>query len=142
MVLNKEALMLFLKTLFLTFSLEGGMIPGYDVTMFVVPEKQTTLDIRRSWYSDMQCRLDIYKYFYIGGGITSYQWNIRSEANFYPFRLDYQLCAGVKYKNFELGYYNGCFHPIAPNTAIIPYGKIDTGHHRIFAKVKIKKQLF
>ncbi len=135
-------LSLFLKTLVLSFSLEGGLIPGHEVSMYQVPQYQTILDVRKTYYSDMSCNLDIYKYFYLTGGITSYQWGVKTEAGFYPFRMDYQFGTGVKYKAVTLGYYHGCRHHIAPNVQIQPFPRIDSGHDQFFVRLEIKKKLF
>lgn len=134
----------FLKSLILSFALEGGMIPGHEIALvnnFSLIEK-STLNIKRSFYSDMKFAIDFGKYFYADGGITSYQWVHKGGTDFFPFRMDYQVGAGVKYKSLQIGYAHDCFHPVMPYMVIPAYEKLDVSYHRIFARIEIRKALF
>ena len=140
---------LFLKTLILSFSLEGGLIPGGPtLTLYTIYNGKTSINTNINTYSDMRFTLDFGKYFYVFGGMISYQWPKRGEVNFYPFRLDYQIGAGAKYKSIEIGIGRYCDHGLMPNadlTALVhgeEFSKLDIGYFKIFAKVEIKKQLF
>ncbi len=140
--------MLFLKTLVLSFSLEAGLMPGHEVSLFTVPEGKSSINSEHTTYSDLKFKLDIGKYFYAFGGATSYQWPVRDQINFYPFRMDCIAGVGFKYKAFEAGWIRECFHPVMPNADLIeishglPFGKIDSGDSRFFVKVECSKQLF
>jgi hypothetical protein len=135
-----------LKTIILSMSLEGGLIPGHNVSMYPLSLDESyespMFYTSTTAYSGMSFSIDLAKYFYFSGNITTYQWAKKDEVNFYPFRLDFITGAGVKFKSISLGWTHGCYHPIAPNINIFPYGKIDSSYERVFAKIEIRKELF
>jgi len=136
--------MIFLKTIFLTFAIEGGLIPGHDVALtnnysFI---DKSTISLNQSFYTDMQFTIDFGKYFFISGGLTSYQWAHKGEADFFPFRMDYQFGAGAKYKSVEIGWAHDCFHQVMPYMILQQYEKLDVSHTRFYVKAKIRMPLF
>jgi hypothetical protein len=147
----KGLIMLFLKTLILSFAIEGGIIPGHDMEMYPMDYMfpieasygtREIVNIDRSFYTEMSCDMEIWKHFYINGGMTAYEWSTKIGFESYPFRMDYLFGAGFKYKSIQIGYAHECMHPIAPNEIIFPYGKIDAAYDRVFIKAEIKKNLF
>jgi hypothetical protein len=130
-----------LKTLILAMSLEGGIIPTADVALFSLPTEQTIIQTNPSFYTDMACRLEIWKYFYIGGGMTSYQWGIKNNLSNSPFRMDFDFEIGEKWKCLELGYKHRCIHPVAANINL-PDNTINSSYNYVFMRVEIRKNLF
>jgi hypothetical protein len=118
------------------------MIPGWSLSLFDIYANQHTLNTHISYYADMKFELKTLDVFYVSGGMTAYEWEIKDKAAFYPFRMDYELGMGIKYKKFEMGIAHGCFHPIAPNVAIFELGKIDAAVNRVFFKIGVSEYLF
>jgi hypothetical protein len=127
----------------LTSTFEGGIIPGHEISLYEVPDEQQQLNVKRSFYTDMQLHLDFGKLFYISGGMTAYEWGMKKvSVEYYPFRMDFLFGMGVKWKTLTFGYAHGCFHAVMPNVAIAYQGKIDAGQDRVFVKAEISQKLF
>lgn len=131
-----------LKTLILIFSLESGLIPGHDVSLYIVPEHQELINVSITNYVDMEFGLEAFKYFKFSGGMTSYAWPNKNRLEMYPFRMDYSLGASFHYKAFELGYGHGCFHTVIPNLDRSPLPKLDSGNDRFYINITMRKNLF
>jgi hypothetical protein len=127
----------------LTSTFEGGIIPGHEVSLYEIPDEQQELNVKRSFYTDMQIKLDFGKLLYVSGGMTAYEWGMKKiSASYYPFRMDFLFGTGIHWGALTLGYAHGCFHPVMPNVAIAYQGKIDAGQDRIFVKAEISNKLF
>lgn len=127
----------------LTSTFEGGIIPGHEVSLYEVPDEQELLNVKRSFYTDMQLKLDFGKLLYVTGGMTAYEWGMKKiSARYYPFRMDFLFGAGVRWHDLTFGYAHGCFHAVMPNVAIAYQGKIDAGYDRVFIKAEISQKLF
>jgi hypothetical protein len=133
----------FLKSFNLESSIEFGMIPGHNLSLYKIPEYNLNINISQTYYADLQERLDITKYAFISGGLTSYFLTWKTfQADFYPLRMDFNFGVGFKYKYLEIGYKHGCFHPIAPNIYAIPLPKIDASQDNFYIKATINNKLF
>ena len=128
------------KLFLLSSTVELGVIPGHDLSLFQVPDYQVNLNVAQTYYSDLQATLDIAKYGFVTSGVTAYSLLRRTDANFYPFRVDFQLGAGLRYKAFEAGWIHGCYHPIAPDEYAVPLPKIDAAQDRFYVKCQIGKR--
>jgi hypothetical protein len=119
--------------------LQLGIIPGHTMAMYGTVDNMVALDVQRTYFVDYQARAEVFKYGFLTGGFTSYSMPFLRGANFYPFRVDYTLGAGLRTKNLELGWAHGCFHPIAPNLAVYPLPKVDSGYDQFYVKVFMGK---
>jgi hypothetical protein len=134
---------MFLKTLIMSFMLEGGVIPGHEVSLYPVDDytHQSSIDFRQSCYVDMSTKIRC-KYAYLSGGVTAWEWACKQAGNFYPFRMDFQLEVAVTIGALTIGTGHGCYHPVLPEANVAPYGKLDAGSSRVFVRVEIEKHLF
>jgi hypothetical protein len=129
-------------------SLEGGIIPGHGIALYPISLSDSyespTIHTELSTYTTMGFKLKMAKILYINGDISAFEWAMKpiTDAAFYPFRVDFNIGAGFQYRALTIGWNHGCFHPIAPNINISPYGKIDAGYQRFFIRAEIKKELF
>jgi hypothetical protein len=130
-----------LKIFALSSTIELGFIPGHDMSLFEIPDYQLHINIAQTYYFDYHAELDITKYAFIEGGITSFSIPYTGDASFYPIRVDYDLGAGLRYKCLEAGWRHGCFHPIAPNVSNMPLPKIDAHQDAFYIKATIGKPL-
>lgn len=117
--------------------LQFGIIPGHQMSLYNLNYMQECLNVDQTIFVDYTARADVFKYGFLTGGFSSYSLAANKGLDFYPFRQDYTLGAGFQYKNFEIGYFHGCYHPIAPNVLeILPY-KIDSGNDQFYIKIKM-----
>lgn len=132
-----------LKALIMSFMLEGGIIPGHEVSLYPIgdPGTKNIIDFRQTCYVDMQAKLRGGP-LYLAGGMTCYEWAFEQPTSFYPFRMDYNLEIGSEYKSVTVGVFHGCKHPVLPMGMIMPYGKLDVGFTTVFARFSIEKKLF
>jgi len=130
--------MLFLKILLLTCSIELGYIPGHDLGLYEIHEtSQHIINIDHTLYFDYKVNLEIAKYGFITGGITSYSMPFSSNDGFYPFRSDFMLGAGFKYKYIQIGWEHGCYHPLSPNASTFPLPMVNAAQDRFYLKAEI-----
>jgi hypothetical protein len=138
--------MLFLKSLILAMSIEGGMIPGHTLALSAIPDNniyssETEINTDHAYYVDMQSDVEAMKYAHIYGGMTVFDWATKSQG-MRPFRMDFTLGAKLSYSGLTIGYEHGCFHPMTPlSNQVIGYS-IDYSVNRLYVKAEIKKQFF
>jgi hypothetical protein len=127
----------FCKMISLVYSVELGLIPGHDVSMYVVPKEQTMLNVGLTLYADFNTELKITKYAFVSGGLQAFSLAKKNEANMYPIRMDYTMGAGLRYGVLEAGWRHECYHPIAPSVKIVPFPRIDSSKDIFYIKAVI-----
>jgi hypothetical protein len=117
--------------------LQLGIIPGHGMALYDHLDDFILVNIRQTCFVDYTAEAEIYKYVFLNGGFTSYSLPALKGFDFYPFRADYTMGAGLRAGRFELGWYHGCYHPIAPCTYHVPLPKIDASTDLFYLKIKI-----
>ncbi|MDD5527942.1 MAG: hypothetical protein PHO56_03115 [Patescibacteria group bacterium] len=129
-----------LNAFLISHALELGMIPNSDVSLYAIPYHQEYLHTEESMYAEYSTKMTIAKIGFVTGGVTTYWWNYYSDQQKcgYPFRMDYKIGGGVKYKWITLGVDYGCYHPIAPREENVPLPRLDANFTRIFLRFETK----
>jgi hypothetical protein len=137
--------MLLLKSLILVFSIEGGYMPNSalisNIGTFLNPYG-ISIRNNRETYVDMQSGIEIMKLITVSGGMRSYQSPVFGRKLFYPFRMDFNVNAELKYRGISIGYHHGCDHSFTPFVNQEVEGKIDYAINRIFLRAEIRKAVF
>ena len=120
--------------------LQLGYMPGHTMSLYEIPTDHQYIDVSHTWVFDYQATARLFKIGFITGGMTSYSLSTSSIVEYYPIRMDFDIGAGLRYGPLEIGWFHGCYHPIAPNTEIIPLPRIDSGNDFFYVKVKMGKE--
>ena len=119
--------------------LQLGYMPGHQTSLYEIPYDHEYIDVSHTWTADYQATARIFKFGFISGGMTCYTLSTSNITDYYPIRMDFDFSAGLRHGPWEIGWYHGCYHPIAPNTVIMPLPKIDSPNDLFYIKIKIGK---
>lgn len=132
--------MLLFKGIWIYSILRLGLIPGHDLSMYLIPDHQEWLNINTTYYIDYDIKINIHRYFEIHGGMTSFSFKTMDGLDFYPLRMDYKFGISLEYNCLSIQYDYGCFHPITPLCSSSPLPKLDAAQHNISIKCIIGKE--
>ena len=142
LVTNSYSQGLISKLLNINATVELGVIPGHDVSLYDMssynpsPNKICNVYTNQVFYTGFRSELDITKYIFINGELISYELGTKTAFNFYPIRIDFKIGGGLRYKWFEIGVNHSCYHPLAPNVLEIPRPKIDVNENVFYTNIK------
>ncbi len=136
-------LLAFTKIFLLSTSIDMGVMPGHDMTMYdAVTTQNGSLRVNQAFYTDYSTDLCISKYFCASGGMRCYFFSERASIlEFYPFRMDFHFGGSLMYKIFEVGIKHECDHPIAPSANHCPLPEIDFHQDRFYGKAVIDENI-
>lgn len=92
------------------FALEIGFLPQGD---FIMYEEFELIPVQYSIYTDLQAEIEIFDFFFVGGGVKTGAW-YHGGYTFFPHRSSYEFRAGFRWKLIEAGWRHYCFHPMTP----------------------------
>jgi len=93
------------------FALELGIVPTSGFVMYDTPSETV---FEQAGYVQLETRIELFKYLFLGGSIRTYVWKDREGVSFWPWRDGYMFNAGLRYKQMELGFRHYCTHPVIP----------------------------
>jgi hypothetical protein len=112
-----------------------GVIPGNKLTLYEAHDVMQTINTALTYVADYQATADIYKIGFITGGMTAFSFISKNSSGFWPFRMDYKLGVGARWKNWAAGWEHGCYHPIAPTWDRNPLPKLDVSQDFFYIKI-------
>jgi hypothetical protein len=125
-------------------SLEMGLAPT-SILISDIPdmryEQSIVLDLKRTYFTDLQFGAKAFDHFKIYGGIKSYQLHIENTKGFYPAKIMYNIEASVYYNSFSLNIGHECGGDERPywNKPVHYFNHIATDY--ISLKIEIEKPL-
>jgi hypothetical protein len=116
-----------------------GYMPGTQLSLYEIPTDHQVIDVSHTWTADYQATARLLKIGFVTGGMTCYSLSTGSIVDYYPIRMDFDFGAGLRHGPWEIGWYHGCYHPIAPNCEFMPLPRLDASQNLFYIKVKIGK---
>ena len=119
--------------LILLYFLELGYSPFYN-SLNVLPEDYEYIKDDNVYYVNFNAEVLMFNHLFIGGSTKTYIQPNNKENDFYPVQNDYQLNAGIRYKNIEIGMIHLCIHP-GDSVDMQPIGKSYSGYEEFYIRL-------
>ncbi len=100
----------------LFFAIEVGLIPNENFKLYEPPAHTQS---NPSFYTQLETRVLILDFFFVGGELQTFIWLDDADINFWPFRTDYGFEAGISIPPIEMGFRHFCLHPRTQHRELI-----------------------
>lgn len=103
--------------LIMTLFFQAIYLPDWNISYGINEYEYKNLNLNRAY--EIKFGFDFYvkNLFFLKGSIKNIFHEKKDELSFYPDCDYYRIACGIRYKYFEIGYENFCFHPIFPYSA-------------------------
>jgi hypothetical protein len=95
----------------LAFALEAGIAPMDLAVIYDPPTEVLTAPV---FYQQLEARVWLGEHFFLGGSLQAQEWKVAQKMEFWPFRISYELEAGLAWGPLEIGARRYCTHPVMP----------------------------
>lgn len=92
----------------LFFALELGWMPAGDFLMYDPP---SIVSVTGSFYTELEAQVTAWDMLFVGGEVRTFVWATEGSYSFMPFRLLYEVEAGLTLGPVEIGFRHFCTHP-------------------------------